>query len=494
MQQRVLASPSALLDRWRGADDLSPELGGYEQWWLDRGRAVSAAIDRAGTPSLRMFDRLGQREETVLYPPDYRRMLVRGYETGVVARAADENSLLPGYRLGYVTAFFDPGLYCPYTVSLGTLVPLLKYAPAELRERFVPLLTRRDDGVWQGATWMTEAGSGSDLGRHVHTVARPAGDRWTLTGEKYFCSNVDAELAVVAARPEGAPAGVRGLSLFLVPRWRADGALNLRIRRLKDKIATRSVPTGEVELEASEGWLLGEADQGIYLIMEVLNTSRVANSIASTALVQRALAETDGFARGRELFGGTLREQPLFREQMQQRREILRGCFALAWKAADLLESVWRETPPYSERYHLFRLVAHLAKYHTAEQAIRNAQWAMEAHGGAGAMIDYGIERLLREAMILAIWEGTPHRQMLDGLAVMQRQQAHEHLFAHLGEPEGADEQRAAIRSLIKADDESGVEPVFRDLAEWTARHLAASCLPADEEPVSRKAANPAKE
>jgi len=473
MDPEILASPAALLARWRGQGALSPTLDEYEAWWRAEGRAISAAVDRHGTPALRMFDRLGQREEAVLYPPDYRRMLLRGYATGVVARAAEEDSLLPGYRLGYVTSFFDPGLYCPYTVSLGTLVPLLKYGGEALRDRFVPLLTRRDEGLWQGATWMTEAGSGSDLGRHVETIARPAGDRWELTGDKYFCSNVDAELAVVAARPAGAPDGVRGLALFLVPRWREDGALNVRIRRLKDKIATRSVPTGEVELDASEGWLLGETEQGIYLIMEVLNTSRVANSIGSVALLQRALAEADAFARARELFGRPLREQPLFREQMDQRLETLGGCFALAWEAADLLESVWRETPPYGDRYHLFRLVAHLAKYHTAEQAIRNAQWCMEAHGGAGAMIDYGIERLLREAMILAIWEGTPHRQMLDGLEVMKRQQAHELLFAHLGEPDGAAEQRQAVQALIDSDDESGVEPVFRDLAAWTADVLA---------------------
>jgi len=482
MDPALLTSPSALVADWRGLDGLSSELAGYERWWRETGQPISSAIDRAGTPELRMFDRFGQREEAVLYPPEYRRMLLAGYATGVVARAVDDESLLPGYALGYVTSFFDPGLYCPYTVSLGTLVPLVKYAPDALRERFLPHLIRRDDTVWQGATWMTEAGSGSDLGHHVHTRATPSGNRWLLTGEKYFCSNVDAELAVVAARPEGAADGVRGLALFLVPRWREDGALNVRIRRLKDKIATRSVPTGEVVLDDSEGWLLGEAGQGIYLIMEVLNTSRVANSIGSAALMQRALAEADGFSRHRELFGRPLREQPLFDRQLRQRLETMRGCFALAWEAADLLESVWRETPPYSERYHLFRLVAHLAKYHTAEQAIRSAQWAMEAHGGAGAMIDYGIERLLREAMILAIWEGTPHRQMLDGLEVIKRQRAHELLFAHLGEPEGADAQRSAVESLLESDDESGVEPIFSDLAEWTARCLAASRLPGGDQ------------
>lgn len=473
MDSELLHSPAALLERWRGADELSPVLADYERWWRETGQAISDAVDRAGTPGLRMFDRQGRREDALLYPPDYRRMLVAGYATGIVARAADEGSLLPGYRLGHVTAFFDPGLYCPYVVSLGTLVPLLKYAPAALRERFVPPLTRRDDTVWQGATWITESGGGSDLGDHVLTHARPDGERWRLAGEKYFCSNVDAELAVVAARPQGAPEGIRGLALFLLPRRREDGALNVRIRRLKDKVATRSVPTGEVELDDSEAWLLGEAEQGIYLIMEVLNTSRVANSIGAVALMQRALAEARAFARGREVFARPLLEQPLFARQLDARVDALRGCFALAWEAADMLERVWRETPPYSEAYQLFRLLAHLAKYHTAEHAAQAAKWAMEAHGGAGAMADYGIERLLREAMILSIWEGTPHRQMLDGLEVMQRQGVHELLFAHLGEPAGTDAQRRDIEALLASGDEAGVEPVFRGLAEWTAGVLA---------------------
>src|SRR5204862_356871 len=93
---------------------------------------------------------------------------------------------------------------------------------------------------------MTEIKGGSDLGAAVETIARPAGDGWLLTGGKYFASNASAELAVVAARPVGAAAGVRGLALFLVPRYRHDGELNYFIRRLKDKIGTRSVPTGKV--------------------------------------------------------------------------------------------------------------------------------------------------------------------------------------------------------------------------------------------------------
>src|ERR1700687_1022143 len=253
-------------------------LDAEEGWWKSERAAISDAIDRAGTPWLRMFDRLGKRVDEILYPHEYQTILRRGYRSGVVWRALEEKSLIPAYLLIYNISFHDPGICCPYTVSLGTAMPLAKYGSAELQVRFLPQLSRKDDSVWQGATWMTEIKGGSDLGTAVETIARPAGDCWLLTGDKYLASNASAELAVVSARPEGAATGVRGLALFLVPRCRNGGELNYFIRRLKDKIATRSVPTGEVELKDSEGYLLGSADSGIYLILGVFHLPRAENS------------------------------------------------------------------------------------------------------------------------------------------------------------------------------------------------------------------------
>jgi len=364
-------------------------------------------------------------------------------------------------------------------VSLGTAVPLAKYGSEELRERFLGQLLRKDDSVWQGATWMTEIRGGSDLGAAVETVARRAGDGWRLTGEKYFTSNAGAELAVVAARPEGAAAGVRGVALFLVPRIRSNGELNCFVRRLKDKIATRSVPTGEVELKESEGYLLGTADAGIYMILEVLNLSRVANSVVSVALAQRAMADALSYAEKRTAFGKRIVEHPLLLRQFEERMKGLRAAFALAWEAVRLLDDVWMEKPPYSERYQLFRLVAHLAKYWTAEFAVDTAKWAMEVHGGLGVLAEYGAERWLREAMILAIWEGTSHRQILDGMEVMERKRAHKLLFGRLEEHalsrevEEMEEEVERHLRLPVEEREAGSEGVFRRLAIFTAETLA---------------------
>jgi alkylation response protein AidB-like acyl-CoA dehydrogenase len=453
----------------------------YQAWWEHSGRSISAAVDRQGTPWLRLFDAVGQRIDQVLYPPEYWTMLRQGYKAGVVWHALEGEGLAAAYLLGYVTAFYDPGLYCPYVVSLSTALPLAKYGAPAVRERYLPPLLRRDDAVWQGATWMTEARGGSDLGAGVETVAVPNGDAWRLDGDKYFASNAGAELAMVAARPQGAPAGIRGLALFLVPRYRADGSLNYTVRRLKDKIATRSVPTGEVELRGSDAHLLGEASAGVYLILEVLNISRVANSVGSVALAQRALSDAWRFARERVAFGRPVGDHPLLKRQFEERWQTLEAAWALAWEAARLLEACWQDRPPYNERYHLFRLVAHLAKYWTAEVAVQFARWAMEVYGGAGTLAENQVERLLREAMILQIWEGTPHRQMLDGLEVMLRKQAHRLLFDYLLE-RGVDpravsglEARTADWLARPAEErEAGAEPEFRELAIGVARGLSA--------------------
>ncbi len=490
MNDTYFDSPTDFLSRMVGItlpEDIP--FSDYETWWKNEGIAVSTSIDRAGTPWLKMFDVYGNRIDEILFPPAYWTMLRKGYQIGAVWRAFENHSLIPTFLIGYLTAFFDPGLYCPYTVSLSTAVPLSKYGDREIQQRYLPFLLRKDEQVWQGATWMTEAKGGSDLGMGVECLAKDTASGWRLTGEKYFASNAGAELAVVAARRSDAPLNVRGLSLFLLPRLRQDGSLNYFIRRLKDKTATRSVPTGEVELRDSEAYLLGKPEHGIYLILEVLNISRVANSIASVALIQRALAEAVAFAEKRVAFGKPILDHPLLHHQFQQRSQLLHESFALAWTAVQLLDQVWQETYPYSAKYHLFRLVAHLAKYWTAEIAVQTAKWAMEVYGGTGVLAEFGIERWLREAMILPIWEGTPHRQILDGLEVMERKHVHEALFEDLApfaHPQALEETAAKVEELLALpmpEKEAQAESVFQALAQFTAQtlyHKQVSTLPSD--------------
>jgi alkylation response protein AidB-like acyl-CoA dehydrogenase len=484
MELEILRSPVRFLRHMLGALPQERALLEFESWWETEGRSISDATDRAGTPWLRMFDRGGRRVDEVLFAPEYWRALRHGYRAGVVWRAFEEESLLTCALLDYITCFYDPGLTCPYVISLATAVALDQHGNEALKARFLPHLLCKDDRVWQGATWMTEIKGGSDLGANVETVARPAGDRWLLTGDKYFASNAGADLAVVAARPEGAPHNVRGLALFLLPRRRENGELNYTIRRLKDKTATRSVPTGEIELRDSEAWLLGSREHGVHLILEVLNLSRATNSVGSAAIAQRALAEAAGFAQQRIAFGKPVLQHPLLRKQFDEHVETLQDAFALGWESVVRLNEVWREKMPYSDRYRLFRLIAHLAKYWTSDVAPDIARWAMEVHGALGVLAEFPVERWFREAMVLTIWEGTCHRQILDGLEVMERKGAHRLLFDHLratADPSGLEDMRRSVEAhlaLPQAQREAGAEEMFRDLAMFMARAVRHAAVP----------------
>ncbi len=455
---------------------ISEEISEHENWFFKEGLKISESVDRMGTVRLKMFDRFGNRIDELLYPLEYYKMLHKAYKIGIIARPFEEKSLKFFYILGYVTSFFDPGLYCPYTVSMACAMSIYKYADEKLRDEYFPKMIKRNGNVWQGATWMTEVGGGSDLANNVETVADYENGKWTLNGEKYFSSNAGAELAIVAARVKDKPKSVKNLSLFLVPRYKKDGNLNYFIRRIKDKIGTRSVPTGEIELKNSEGYLLGKEEWGVYLILEALNISRVANSIGSVALAQRAVYEAQKFASRRMAFGKNVIEHPLLKRQFEDRFSQLLKAFALAWECVLILDEVLFQKPPYSEKYILFRLLTHLAKFWTAEVAVQNCKWAMEVNGGMGVLSEYPVERLLREAMILPIWEGTPHRQVLDALEVILRKDGHKLLCAHLEE---IDEKASEIynigerlKQMDPEESEKYADVYINDIAQLTTEIL----------------------
>ncbi len=323
------------------------------------------------------------------------------------------------FALGYLVG--DPGLYCVLTITNQTIFAIHRYAPS-----FVAWKEEMLEGRAFGATWMTEVQGGSDLGANV-AVARKEAGGWRITGEKYFASGAGlADYAVVTARPEGAKPGAKGLALFLVPRLNESGELNFLVRRLKEKSATRAVPTGEVELNGSEAHLLGREDEGVYLTLEVLNVSRLANAIGAMATAKKAHLEVLERVRRRAAFGKPLRDHPLIRRDLTDLAVRSAGGLTLAFRAVDQFDHVWNERHPYSSAYHYARFLIHLAKNRTAEHAAAMTALAMELFGGLGFLEEYAIARWHREALITPIWEGPSNIQALDFLEAIQKKHAHE--------------------------------------------------------------------
>jgi hypothetical protein len=229
-----------------------------------------------------------------------------------------------------------------------------------------------------------------------------------VSGEKWFCSNADAAIAMLLARPEGAPAGTRGLGLFLMPRRLDDGALNrYRIVRLKDKLGTRSMASGEIVLEGAVAYAVGPLDRGFAQMAEMVNWSRLSNGVKSAALMRRALHDALAVARGRAAFGRPIIEHPLARRQLLKMLVRTEAALSLCFATADALDR---------GEAALVRILTPVLKLRATRDARAVCGDAMEMRGGTGYIEEFATPKLLRDAHLGSIWEGTTSIVALDAI------------------------------------------------------------------------------
>ncbi|MGA7966080.1 MAG: acyl-CoA dehydrogenase family protein [Gammaproteobacteria bacterium] len=421
-------------------------------------------VDHDTPPVLIQHDLDGRRVDRVRLAPAERNLL---RELAPVMRPPYEGgSWHHHYALGYLIA--DPGLFCVLTITQQTVYAIHKYAPehAAWKEKLL-------SGEAFGATWMTENQGGSDLGANRTRAINEDGTWRLYDGDKYFASGAGlTDIAITTARPEGAPAGPKGLALFLLPRLNAKGELNFRVRRLKNKSATRAVPSGEVELDGAEAWPIGKPEEGIYYTLEILTVSRLTNATAAMGIARKAAFEVAGRVTHRHAFGKPLAEHALIRRDLTDMAVRLAAGTALAFRAVSAFDSAWHERPPFTDVYHAARFWSHLAKVRTADHAATITQMAMELFGGLGFLEEYAVARWHREALITPIWEGPANIQALDMLEAMTRKKAHEPVVAEV------------IAKLDRAD--TSEARLARDVLDRTLAAQAAATQRADAEWIAK--------
>ncbi len=417
--------PAPLFDAYRalrGAelpDADAKFLSSYADFVETELEPVTFEVDHRARPYLAHHDTLGGDPEEVVLNKAHREALAKIYASGLsTGPVGKKHDWWRSFALGYLTT--DVGCFCSATVTMATVFSLAKYGDEALKARFLPPLLE-GGGIAQGATWATEAQGGSDLGANRARAKPAGGGRFHITGEKYFCSNLGASYAVVTARPEGAPEGPRGVRLFFVPSRREDGSKNWKLRRLKDKLGTVTVPTGEVSLEGSEGYLLGREEEGLYPTMEMLNVSRVCNAIGSAGVLVRAWRAAVEHAKAREAFGKRLVDHPLMAIDLARLATEAWTATLLAFDPAFSFDAVWMDRPPKTPGALLFRFATHAAKLTTADQAVRGACSAMEVLGGPGYLEEFPVAKLVRDALVVPIWEGGANRQSLDAWEISTR-------------------------------------------------------------------------
>ncbi|MDT5144493.1 MAG: acyl-CoA dehydrogenase [Mycobacterium sp.] len=444
-------------------------MGGPVARWAEQTDRSPARLER--------YDRWGHDISQVVQPASFieskRAVLNAQKALKDDALNAAVKSSLPLFAANYLLNQADIGMGC----ALGTGGAMVKslvaaFAPADVREH---VLAKFATGEWEGETaqLLTERAGGSDLGT-LETTATRNGDAWLLNGFKWFASNCDGQVFVVLAKPEGAPDSSRGVATFLVLRTRRDGTRNgIRIRRLKDKLGTRSVASGEVELVDAEAFLLSgdpssdKADaqpadgKGLGRMMELTNAARLGIALFALGNARRALVESLCYARQRRAFGDRLIDKPLMRRKLAEMIVDVEAAQALVFDGVGLANH--RQRRPVRQR-----IAVPVTKLKVCRLGITMASDAIEIHGGNGYIETWPVARLLRDAQVNTIWEGADNILCLDVRRGIERIQAHQPLLERLHD------------AVSVSDDDDTTRLVRRRIEDLEAAITAWTKLPAE--------------
>ena len=374
-------------------------------------------------PVLHQRDRFGRDVQWIEYHPAYRELERAAFgEFGIHAMSLRKGILgwpekYPVVAKHAFTFLFNEaefGLGCPINVTDGCAKLLASFGSEALKEKYLDGLTQTDmNRLTQGGQFMTEKEGGSDVGT-LTTIAVQEGGHWRLFGEKWFCSNADAEVVMLLARPEGAGPGTRGVGLFLMPRKLDDGSPNhYRIVRLKDKLGTRSMASGEIKLEGAIAYAVGRLDRGFVQMAEMVNSSRLSNGVKSTALMRRAHHDAMTVAQNRVVFGSRIIDLPLARRQLMKIMLATEQALSLSFITADALD---RAEAGSQDAAALLRILTPTLKFRATRDARKVCGDALEMRGGIGYIEEFATARLLRDAHLGSIWEGTGNIVAIDAL------------------------------------------------------------------------------
>lgn len=385
------------------------------------GEVVATQIDPAVTvlernrefPKLRPYDEFGQHIAEIEFHPAHDDAARYAWGSGMLATKLDfEGTFQLAAQFLLLSHIGEGGQACPIVCTIGMRRALEHHASAELKDRYLSLLANADASqALRGSQFLTEVQGGSDVGANVVEAVR---DRdvpgaWRISGEKWFCSVADADLFAVTARPTSSGPGTKGLACFVIPRS-LDGVTpnGFRLRRLKDKLGTRALASGEIDFENALAWPIGELGDGFKIaVSELLNTSRWLNAVGSAGIMCRSFLEAASFARHREAFGVTINTFRAVREQLAVMKSETVAALASTFALTELVAKIDEGTAT-SADVAVHRFLVNANKYVTSVAASDVVHRAIEVLGGNGTIEDFSpLPRLYRDAVVFESWEGT---------------------------------------------------------------------------------------
>ncbi|KTD28797.1 acyl-CoA dehydrogenase family protein [Legionella maceachernii] len=368
----------------------------------------------ANLPKVEHYNSIGEREDRVIHHP--------AYETaGNIIYGSDlmHYLLQPGQMHKSLSLFFlsshagEAGHNCPIACSAGVIRVLKNYCKLAETSFYLDKLTQPSYSQnYTGAQFLTEIQGGSDVGVNATQAYQDDLKAWRITGEKWFCSNANADLILATARYDQNISGTKGLGLFLIPSRLPDGKPNqYKLRRLKQKIGTRSMATAEIEFEDALAYPMGELYQGIHLALEnVLHVSRLFNAFSVLGMARRAFQTAYYYALNRRAFNHKIIDYPLVKETLAhikaENTALIASIFYMA-NCQDELDTIPYEEQP-KEKQLLMRTLANLNKYFTAKRSVENIHHCIDILAGNGTIESFSsLPRLLRDCIVCENWEGT---------------------------------------------------------------------------------------
>ncbi|MBT6492092.1 MAG: isovaleryl-CoA dehydrogenase [Deltaproteobacteria bacterium] len=437
-------------------------------------------------PELKTYDRFGHRIDEVDFHPSYHHMMKLGMQFGVHSLAwktDDTGGHVAHTALEYLLGQIEGGVCCPLTMTYAA-VPALQNN-SELAKRFLPKLLSNSydprcipisekDSMTMGMA-MTEKQGGSDVrsntSRAVPTEDTEWGPGWHLTGHKWFCSAPMSDAFLTLAQTS------KGLSCFLVPRFRPDGTRNnFFIQRLKDKLGNQSNASSEIEYDRTFAVLVGEEGRGVSTIIEMVHHTRLDCTQAAAGIVRQSLTQALHHTMHRKAFGKLLIHQPLMRNVLADIALESEAMTAMVFRIANLYD----ESKDNSESATLARLAVAVGKYWCNKRVPMVVAEAMECHGGAGYVEESVMPRLYREAPLNGIWEGSGNVICLDVLRTIHKEPAClELLLTEIEKANGQDPYLDRSLDVFKKElrDQNNLESRARRITEKLALLFQASLL-----------------
>lgn len=387
----------------------------------------------ANKPTLEQFDEWGRRIDQIHLSEGWRSLEKAAATEGIVATAYERKygAFSRVYQMALLYLYHPSSAFfsCPLAMTDGAARTLELHGPPQLKTSFEHLTSRDPQSFWTSGQWMTERTGGSDVSGTSTVAEKLPNGQYILTGTKWFTSATTSQMALTLARIKTDDGYQKGLSLFYLEQN------NIEVLRLKNKLGTDALPTAELSLRGTTATLIGKEGEGVKTIAGVLNITRLYNSICSLGHMRRALDWAHSYSSRRKAFGAYLNEHALHQKTLNDLEAVFKKSFQLTFYVIELLGRDETGQATENEK-RVLRALTPIAKLYTAKKSVAVCSEVVECFGGAGYIENTGIPRLLRDAQVFSIWEGTTNVLSLDFLRVCEKENALETLSQHFDLPE----------------------------------------------------------